>query len=301
MLFSLHTIKFYVTLLFELIAFPILYTKNFILNKLSSKIYKRHNKLRQTIQSPTILVNIHEWGGYPLKRKKSVSSIPQFECGLQYQLQRFNYAKKRLPLLINVTISDIEKCSDIDYIKKNTDNIDSVDNKGMDFSGYSSFYEKIKDKENAYVILSNTSVNAIQEDFLDSHIQYMEDHPEVGMLGVSYCTKIIQTFVRNNFTPHLQSFYILTTIDVLREVVKLNGEFPGIGINHKLLLIRNGEIKLSTLVLKLNYNLAVVQENGKVYQFGRNTFFDNSFNAWKLHFGDVRVISKKPNRINPIV
>ncbi|WP_312993458.1 hypothetical protein [Chryseobacterium flavum] len=275
--------------------------RNLILNRISNNIYQRHNKQRKDIQNRCILVNIHEWGGYPLERNKTVSNIPQFECGLKYQLQRFNNAKKKNPLFINVTISDIEKCSDIEYIKSKADNVDPVRNEGMDFSGYSSFYEKIKDKENSYVILSNTSVNAIQEDFLENHIQYMEEHPEVGMLGVSYCTKIIQTFVRNNFTPHLQSFYILTTIDVLREVVELNGKFPGDGIDHKLLLIRNGEIRLSTLVLRLNYKLAIVQENGEVYQFGRNGFMDNSFNAWKLYFGDIRVISKIPNRINPIL
>lgn len=294
-------IKFYTILLFEFIAFPFFYMVNFILNTISSKTYKIHGKIRKPIEDSKIYVNIHEWGGYALERKKKVSNIPEFRCGLKYQLERFNREKENLLLNINVTISEIEKYGDINYVKNLADNIDSVPNEGMDFSGYAFFYDKMKDQKNAYIIFTNSSVNALQENFLKGHIEYMEEHPEVGMLGVSYCSKVIQTFARNNFTPHLQSFYLLTTIDVLKEIVTLNGGFPGKGIDHKLLLIREGEINLSSLVLDLKYNLALALEDGAVYKFTKNDFLDNSYNAWKLHFGDVRTISKSPNRINPIL
>lgn len=118
---------------------------------------------------------------------------------------------------------------------------------------------------------------------------------EVGMLGISYCTKMIQTLVRDNFTPHLQSFFLLTTIEVLREVVALNkGKFPGNGISHKLLLIRQGEIRLSQLVRKAGYRLAVVDpQNGIPYKF-------ECYRKWGLPKGDIRQQINTPNRITPM-
>lgn len=295
------SVKFYSILLFELFFLPIILLYYMIINRLSSKEYIKPKKIRKEIKDQKIYVNIHEWGGYNEKRSKKVSSIKSFDCGLFYQIQRFQTEKANLPIQLYLTMSDINKKNDFDSFKENVNVFFEVNNRGMDFSGYSSFFERIENKENSYVVLTNTSVNAVQENFLSGHIRYMEDNPEVGMLGVSYCTNIIQTFAKNNFTPHLQSFYLLTTIDVLKEVVIRNGSFPGKNINHKLLLIRQGEIKLSSIVLELGYRLAVVLENGEVYQFAKNTKYDNAYNAWKLTFGDVRLINKTPNRINPIL
>lgn len=295
------TLRFYILLSIELFFFPYLYLYNICLNTFSSKEYKPNRKKRSPILNENIYVNIHEWGGYDEKRVKKVSVIKPFKCGLYYQIKRFQKEGSTVPLTISITMSDCQLYKNFLALKQQIENVYEVDNIGMDFSGYSNFFNKIKDKENSFVVLTNTSVNYIQESFLQDHIDYMKNNPEVGMLGVSYCSKIIQTFIRNNFTPHIQSFYLLTTIDVLREVVHLNGGFPGENINHKLLLIRKGEINLSSKVLELGYKMAVVLEDGKPYLFSKNSKIDNAYNAWKLPFGDIRLKNKNPNRINPIV
>ena len=294
-------LKFYAIILFELLFSPFLFFLEEIKNFFSSSKELKVNKTRDKIIEKKILINIHEWGGYNWKRSKNIKNITPFDCGLKFQIQRFENNKSNYEKYINLTISEGNKFKYFEEIKSRVNNIDFVSNKGMDFSGYSFFYNKIKSQPNAYVILTNSSVNKIQTSFLDDYITYMEKNPDVGILGVSYSGKMYQSFIRNNFSPHLQSFFLLTTISVLMEIVEMNNnKFPGENIDHKLLLIRKGEIRMSNLALKLGYNLAVTLENGSVYKFGRNTKFDNGYRRWKLHKADARLFTSKPNLIHEI-
>lgn len=291
-------VSFYSLLTWELITLPWGYMREWFRKLFSMQVKEPQVRHRRKVVNQVCFVNIHEWGGYPLVRRKKVSVIPEFECGLKFQLQRFHTLRSTGKVEVCVTLSDAHKCKDKDYIRSQVDYFKAVTNAGMDFSGYAAFYDFIKDRPNAYVILTNSSVNSLQENFLDSYILYLEKHPEVGILGVSYSTKCSQSLISNNFTPHLQSFFLMTTVDVLQEIVTLNkGRFPGIGITHKLLLIRKGEIKLSGLALKLGYHLAVVLEKGQVFRFCKKGFH---YSKWNLPLGDMRLSVRFPNRINPI-
>lgn len=202
-----------------------------------------------------------------------------------------------LNLKIYVTISEIEKLNTIDknYIENNSDKIIPVSNTGMDFSGYAVAYDMERTRENHYIILTNSSVNAQIDTFLNDYIEYMENNQDVGALGISCNSRYTQTLFKNNFSPHIQSFFILTTVDVLDEIVKLNkGQFPGINIIDKRLLIREGEVKFSQLVLDLGYKISVVLESGRVYKFDCNT------PEVEFPFGDMRMYSNNPNKITPI-
>ena len=293
-------IKFYVIILSEFIFLPFLLGWHEIKNTFSSKQPLRNKRIRSEVIGEKVLVNVHEWGGYTLERNKNIKRIATFECGLQYQLERFN--QQRFDMVdITVSISEMDRYKDLQYVEKYCDRIVGVSNQGMDFSGYSNFYKSIKDQPNSYVILTNSSVNKRQSLFLKSYINYMESNKDVGILGVSYCSKKIQSLVKNNFTPHLQSFFLMTTTDVLTEIVLLNNNvFPGENITHKLLLILKGEIMMSSLAMKLGYNLAVSLENGSITKFGKNSKFDNGYNRWSLMESDVRLSLKYPNVINEL-
>jgi hypothetical protein len=296
-----HALLFYLKVGVELLFLPILYSFEGFKKLISARSPLKSNKVRTPVKTDMIYASVHEWGGYDLQRKKTIKNGPTFDCGLRYQLSRFKILVSNHQVNLTVTISDIEKYPHLPYVHANADLVLGVPNAGMDFSGYSHHYNRIKDFPNSYVVLSNSSVDNEDQPFLDEYIKYLEDNPDVGILGVSYCTKIYQTFVRNNFNPHIQSFFYLTTIDVLAEIVKKNGgKFPGDKIQHKLLLIREGEVKVSQIALNLGYKLAIVQENGEVYKFGRNGWPDNGFNNWKLPLGDVRQINRHPNRINKL-
>ena len=288
------TFRFCLVLLRESLLSPILYVKNILILE---KAVKR--RVRKPVTTDTVYVEVHEWAGYPISRMKQLKNGRIFQCGLEYQLGRFNMAKRysKYKVDLTVTVSDIDNYPyDMKYLKGNCDRVLSVPNIGLDFSGYASFFQLVKDKPNSYVILSNSSINSSIDNFLDGYIEYLEENPDVGMLGVSYCTKMYQTLIRNNFTPHLQSFFLLTTVEVLKELVHLNGDkFPGIDITNKQLLIRNGEIKLSQLIMNLGYKLAVVRpDNGEPFKFTNKK-------AWNILKGDVRQTVNCPNRITPAI
>lgn len=282
--------KFYSILCVELALWPLLWMTDRYRRIVCQAPEKP--KYRTPVEEHHVLVGVHEWGGYNLDRRKTIKHGATFECGLRGQLERF-CGKPEVELV--VTISDASRYDEMEYVRMRANNVIEVDNRGMDFSGFAALYERYKNGPNRYVILTNSSVNALQEEFLNGYIDYMEHNLEVGMLGISYCTKMIQTLVRDNFRPHLQSFFLLTTIDVLREVVTLNGgKFPGNGVAHKLLLIRQGEIRLSQLVRKAGYRLAVINpQNGKPYKF-------ECYKRWALPLGDIRQQIDTPNRITPI-
>ena len=289
---------FYFLLISELVLFPFYFLINF--SKFYFGFYDKNKykiRSRNNVISKVIKVCIHEWGGYNEHRIKKVKNIKPFPCGLKYQLKRFEDAAANLSIDLTITVSDFHL---LNYNIDKKYKILSVSNAGMDFSGYNAFYQQIKGEDNKFVVFTNSSVNALQFPFLDRYIQYFDINPSIGLLGISYNTSIRQSLIFNNFNPHLQSFFLLTTIDVLNEVVDFNNGFPGLNISNKRLLIRQGEVALSTLVMNLGYDLACVLENGDVLQFNKNCKSDNGHLSWVLPFGDYRRLVKNPNAINPL-
>lgn len=259
-----------------------------------SAIYQGTKK-RTPVYNNIVKVCVHEWGGYSLERDKYFSPSSSNHCGLRYQLERFVKYRKHGVVDLTVTMSDVNKHNDLEYVKKRCDHFVEVSNVGMDFSGYSAFFQSIRHLENCYVILSNSSVEKSQTDFLSGYIKYMEKNPDVGMLGISYSTRMYHTLIRRNFIPHIQSFFVLTTLDVLKEIVVENkGKFPGADADYKRLLIRKGELPLSRLALKLGYRLAVVYpEDGIPFKF-------TDKKHWNHPFDDLRLTCTKPNYIAKI-
>ena len=264
---------------------------NFVTKK-NSKII---SKQRDNICEKKLSVCIHEWGGYTLSRRKYINKkIPCFTCGLQYQLDRFKDYSGDLDIDVTVTMSDIDLHNNLEYIKNNCNDFIEVSNKGMDFSGYSMFFNKIKNQKNCYILLTNSSVSSatVNADFIDQYIDCLSHNKNIGILGISSNSRCYQSIVRNNFTPHIQSFFLLTTLNVLKEIVALNNDkFPGAGIQNKQLLIRLGEIQISQLAIRLGYKLAVITDSGV-------NIFDNNINNWNLPIGDYRCHTKFPNSIN---
>ncbi len=295
--FALSSIMSRIKFVFLILTEPFVYYPTRFASLLGlvdkSRIY-RGSRIREKVVSPVVRVCTHEWGGYELKRKKNVEGR-YFNCGLFSQLERFKKYREKGVVNLTITMSDVEKHPDIGVVKSNCDNFIEVSNVGMDFNGYSTFYKRNKSEDNCYVILTNSSVEESQCDFLDGYIKYMEDNPDVGILGISYSTRMYHTLIRRNFVPHIQSFFLMTTLAVLKDIVTANkGRFPGENAIYKRLLIRKGEIPLSKIALKLGYSLAVVYpEDGIPFKF-------TDKKHWKHPFDDLRLSCTTPNKLVPI-
>lgn len=290
-------LKFYLLLAAEMVLSPILYIKEYL--KKYIDIPDGPLKKREAVKTNNVLIGIHDWAGYELKRKKTVNNI-EFDCGLEYQLSRFSNYKGSYKTNISLTISDYDENRNG---KKYTGlNPIAVSNTGMDFQGYAYTIQSNTDAENCYVLLMNSSVDAKQVDFLDNYIAFLEQNPHVGLLGISYSARMYQTVIRNNFTPHVQSFFLLTTLNVLKEVIDYNGgKFPGSDVSHKRMLIRSGEIRLSKIINKLGYQLAIITEEQKPFIFPKTEgWFNTAYSKWELPMGEYRFYVKHPNRITPI-
>ncbi|MDR3694921.1 hypothetical protein [Mucilaginibacter sp.] len=290
-------VKFILLLAGELVLLPILYVKEFLKRYIA--IPAGRVKIRKPVQNNEVLIGIHDWAGYNLKRKKVVNDI-QFDCGLSYQLDRVANYKGARKLNLSLTISGYDEGKH--GLKYRGLNFTPVSNIGMDFQGYGHTILNNIGSKNCYLLLMNSSVEAKQVDFLDDYIDFLEQNPLVGLLGISYSSKMFQTVIRNNFTPHIQSFFMITTLDVMSEVVAHNdGKFPGQNINHKRLLIRFGEVKLSRIISKLGYQIAVVTEDNTPFIFPRTkSWFKTAYSQWTLPLGEYRFQVKHPNRINSI-
>jgi len=290
-------LKFFLLIAGEIILLPVLYIKEFL--KRYIDIPEREVKEREPVKSDRVVVGIHDWAGYGLKRKKTVNDI-EFDCGLDCQLQRIANYKGSRKLDLSLTISDYDE---VKYGSKYQGlNFTPVSNIGMDFQGYAyTIFDNINE-DNCYILLMNSSVDAAQVNFLDEYINFLEQNPQVGLLGISYSAKMYQTIIRNNFTPHVQSFFLLSTLSVFKEVIAYNGgKFPGRNIEHKRLLIRFGEIALSHIISKLGYNLAIITEQNKPYIFPKTKgWFNTARSQWTLPLGEYRFHVKHPNRINNI-
>lgn len=301
-------IKFYLIILIELLLFPILFVWNLAKRLLSRFVSVKKDKVRNTIPIDNeIIYAVHEWAGYPPVREKMIRYVNKtFICGLKFQLQRIKLYQGKYKLRPIITVSganekyltDLKQSEDI---CSNTEII-PVENYAMDFSGYSYICHHILDiNKEQVVFLTNSSVNNSISPFIDEYVQLFKTFPNLGLVGVSCSSMIYQSLVKNNFNPHLQSFFLVSKTSVIKKVLKINNNLlPGEKENYKLSIIRFGEVRLTKLVQKLGYDVALVSENGELVFFPDNNIFNSGYYDWKLPHGDYRLYHQFPNQINKL-
>ncbi len=305
--------KFWFVIFLEAIFAPFLYLYNSLKNWISLKYSSEENTHgnEKGIKINHLVFVVHEWSGYPIERMKQLKpAIAPFPCGLKTQIDSLvNFDSKfrsELTADYYLTISDFNNSYKEMLINSKLPigmfEIIGVSNVGMDFAGYGHIVrEKINYNPDELVFLINSSVSGNYGDKLNDYVHYFEKNPNLGLLGISYCTKVNQSLIKNNFNPHLQSFFLVFRSDVLRALYeKNNNEFPGEFEVNKYSIIRFGEVKLTSLVMKLGYDVGVVEPDGEVFLFPRITKTNNGYNSWKLGFGDRRFSNQRPNTVHAI-
>lgn len=285
-------IRFYLFVVFEYILNILHLNKN-----MPVKVRK---KQRNPILSNEVIVHAHEWSGYPFERHKVIKYTGnKFLCGLRFHFERLRDYQGHRQIRNILTVSDLddnysERLTCEKFFDKSVE-VYGVPNRGMDFGGYGFVVKNLIAGDNKYIFLTNTSVNADSDVFIDEYINIFRAQSNLGLLGISYSSKVYQSLIRDNYTPHVQSFFLLTTTDILREITAANGGvFPGENENYKLSIIRFGEAKLSQIILSLGYDIGIINEEGKLQLLPVQK--DSS-----LVEGDYRLFVKKPNFINRII
>lgn len=299
-------LKFYILIFFELLLFPLLFLFVYLKNNFPSSIFKQtiKYKINKNDLSKKIIFVVHEWAGYDFSRKKQIKYVnKEFDCGLKYHMERINCYNGPFDLEKIITISDFspeyQKSLESKDFYNSSYKIYPVSNLSMDFSGYNHVAKNLLPEEDCFVFLTNSSVESAKVDFIDNHVKIFLEDPTLGLLGVSYCTKIYQSFIRNNFHPHVQSFFLVTRASVLKELLALNnGNLPGAKEAFKLSLIRFGEVKFTKDIQKLGYKVGIILEDMNFYEIPKSSILDSGFSRWSQPFGDFRLYANNPNRIN---
>lgn len=299
-------LKFYLIVGIELLFSPFLFAFEALKKQIGRFIPDEKSMVAKATElDDEVIFAVHEWAGYPYVRQKTIKHVNHtFTCGLKFYFDRLSAYKGKYRLKKVLTLSDAND-QYIAHLKKQdfypSDlQIHPVDNMAMDFSGYN-FVAKnmLRPERDQIVFLTNSSLESSQIDFIDQYVEHFRLQPELGLLGVSYSTKVYQTFIKNNFRPHIQSFFLVTRSRILQELLKKNGgNLPGSAEKYKLSIIRFGEVKITEMIQQLGYKVAVVTSDGKLTKFPDSGFFYNGYYKWKLPMNDYRLTTEYPNRIN---
>ena len=298
-------------ILFEIIFFPFLLLYNYL--HLMFGITSKNSDAKLRVKSTdTINICLQDWSEYENTRYKKLKNGFFYKCGLSNQIiklysEKYN-TNKYLYLTLDKNLDNKNKISNIkniDIFKKNNFKIVYTNNDYLDFSSYSDFFlNKINKKNNDILLFMNSSVSTdFNVPIIDNYVDYFNKNLDVGLFGISSNSKKYQSIIVNNFNPHIQSLFFITTTNILHEVIKINNNiFPGLNSTkkNKYSLILNGEIKLSEIVLKLGYKIAVINEYGKVNKFGNKGFLKNR-SSWPNNQNDMRLNSNYPSQTNIIL
>ena len=299
-------IKLFKKLLFELALYPFLILFNSINNYLGF-LFPFDEKKVSLVRKPLgkkISLCIQDWVRYENIRYKTLKNGASYKCGLLNQENKFLSKKYNLNknLYISGTIDEHKL-----FFKQKLKNLSFNDfkiikssNEYLDFSSYKSFYDTLNKKDNDVLIFCNSSVSTeFNFPIIDKYLDYFYENKDVGIMGISSNTKDQQSFIFNNFSPHIQTLFFITSTFVLNEIVDANKDmFPGENSTsyNKYSIIQNGELTLNKLSLKLGYSIAVVDQYGYVNKFRQNKKYYNNVSSWKLPKLDMRIATNYPSQ-----
>ena len=289
----------------ELILFPILILKNYLIIFTKKNNISNNSQKKVLRKHPTLNIKlcIQDWVCYENTRFKTLKNGASYKCGLEGQDMKF-FSKKysiQKNLFISGTKNEHELFFDnkIKNLKFENFVIQKTNNDLLDFSSYKLFYESLDKDINETLIFCNSSVSTeFNFPIIDQYLDFFYENKDVGLMGISSNTKDQQSFIFNNFNPHIQTLFFITTTFILRDIISKNRNlFPGEDATpfNKYSIIQHGELLLSKLILKLGYSLAIVNQFGEVLKF--NQINQNvNFNKWTLPKSDMRTSSMYPSQ-----
>jgi hypothetical protein len=165
------------------------------------------------------------------------------------------------------------------------------DNSGTDVGAYNLGYQYLKEITYAGdVLFMNTSLSGPSEDYwLLKYYVAFHKYPDVGLCGISMNSHDTNMSGNPPFKPHVQSFFLYTSMSVLTDVFPEN--LSGFRSQEKLDVIENGEIGISAKVLEKAYS--IVCYNFPFFYFKTGT-------EWIIPFGELRGLRQYHELANKI-
>jgi hypothetical protein len=269
-----------------------------------------------------VQVALIEWMGYPLFRKKPLGEI-NFNCGLgnllknmkkydpgvdiecsvvlnEFQIQKPNKlisAAYKVPILKPLLLNNVQTNTrqKYDEFLANFPFVNQCfyrDNTNRDIGAYNYFYEYLLQRNySGHLVLINSSVRGPSEDgWLLKYKNLFEKEPDTGLSGISLNSGYYDLQGVKRFSPHMQSFFLYTSMDVLKQVFP-NGLIGTEEISRKEELIEQGEIGISAKILRAGFGLRSSIFPDFYYKKGKE---------WTIPEGDIRVqppYSRKANAL----
>ncbi len=298
--------KLFKKLSLEVILYPFFIFFNSINNYLGFLFpfdTKKENFVRKPL-GKNVSLCIQDWVCYENIRYKTLKNGASYRCGLLNQEKKFLSKKYNInkKLYISGTVEEHKQFFDqkLKNISLNDFKITKSSNEYLDFSSYKSFYNSLDKKYNDVLIFCNSSVSTeFNFPIIDEYLDYFYQNEDIGIMGISSNTKDQQSFIFNNFSPHIQTLFFITSTFLLNEIVIANnGIFPGENstLYNKYSIIQNGELTLSKLTLRLGYSIAVVDQFGDVHKFKQNKKYYNCVSSWNLPKLDMRIATNYPSQ-----
>ncbi len=242
-----------------------------------------------------------EWNGYPLSRKKKLGEN-KIICGIGPLLKGLSGAVAGVDFDLHLVVNCSEgkpfyKFSPLKkHYRKNRaayvglkdkyDFIKSVTfrgNDGMDIGAYNDIYSKlVAEGCDGHILFMNSSVLAPKrEGWLKSYQAVFDRSVSLGACGISMNSHNTN-LSPPEFMPHIQSFFIYTSFNVMEKVFP--NAFPtGGNTQDKITLIESGEIGISTALLESGYGITSMAFPDFEYNKG---------DKWLIPEGDLRFEKK---------
>lgn len=245
----------------------------------SDKLFFKYFHGKKKYKVKIILVDFSD---YPLHRKKRLFRY-DIECGLGNLLENMTKFKAGVQFEVILVVNEKGQEKRVVYnsLKKYSfiEKIFFRDNTAFDFGAYNKGYQYLR--EIAYdgdIVFMNSSTRGPYNDYwLLKYSHLFHRRKNIGLCGISLNSHT--THLRNSvFRPHVQSFFMYTSMNVLMEI--FNDSLPTPNSDSKKLdIITYCEIEFSTKMLDGNYGIcSKLFENFVYYKGGK----------WRVPTGDLR-------------
>ncbi len=252
--------------------------------RFDNEIFLRKNE-NNNGEDRHVEVVLVDWAGYSMKRTKQLGNYV-IGCGLKPLVEHMALVQAGLSFDVTLIINEANESqrksierwrSNYPFIKRTI----FRGNQGMDLGAYNEGYQFLKNAGYCGDILfiNSSSRGPLEKYWLLRYWRLFRSKPKIGLCGISMNSHTTHLKVKT-FRPHIQSFFVYSNMEVLREVFPQHLPGAFFDPSDKLGLISEGEIRLSQEILAAGFGICSNFSKNFVYYQGRK---------WQPPLGELRL------------